>query len=155
MRRTLAVVLAAVALLAAGCNKSSSPGAASSAPLVGVDYPRSDSDFWNSYIKYVPEPGKSLGLDLKTTNSNNEIATLTSNVQSLIGQGVKGVVIAPQDTAAVAPTLDQLKTKKIPVGSVDTRPDKGDVFMVVRANNRSYGEKACGFLGEKLKGKGK
>ena len=22
---------------------------------IGVDYPRSDTDFWNSYIKYVPQ----------------------------------------------------------------------------------------------------
>jgi simple sugar transport system substrate-binding protein/ribose transport system substrate-binding protein len=38
---------------------------------------------------------------------------------------------------------------------VDTRPDKGDVYMVVRADNKAYGEKACLFLGDQLKGKGK
>jgi simple sugar transport system substrate-binding protein/ribose transport system substrate-binding protein len=65
------------------------------------------------------------------------------------------MVLAPQDTAAVAPTLNQLKQKKIPVVTVDTRPDKGDVYMVVRADNRAYGEKACKFLGDTLKGKGK
>ena len=64
-------------------------------------------------------------------------------------------MLAPQDTAAVAPTLGQLKQKKIPVVTVDTRPDKGNVYMVVRADNRAYGEKACKFLGDKLKGKGK
>src|SRR5436190_1295637 len=47
------------ALLTAACNKAdqaSTPGA--SAPLIGVDYPRSDTDFWNSYIKYVPQSAK-------------------------------------------------------------------------------------------------
>jgi ribose transport system substrate-binding protein len=122
---------------------------------VGVDYPRSDTDFWNAYIKYVPEYGGKLGLDLKTTNSQNDVANLTANVQTMISQGVKGVVMAPQDTAAIAPTLQQLADKKIPVVSVDTRPDQGNVYMVVRADNRAYGQKACEFLGAKLGGTGK
>lgn len=155
-RTTLAAgaALASVAVLLPGC-KSSSSGAAGDKPVVGVDYPRSDTDFWNSYIKYVPQYGKQLGLDLKTTNSENDVAKLAANTQSLIGQGVKGVVLAPQDTAAVAPTLAQLKAKKIPVVTVDTRPDTGDVYMVVRADNVAYGQKACHFLGDTLKGKGK
>ncbi len=155
-RTTLAAgaALASAALLLTGC-KSSSSGSSGGSMVVGVDYPRSDTDFWNSYIKYVPQYGKQLGLTLKTTNSENDIAKLAANTQSLIGQGVKGVVLAPQDTAAVAPTLNQLKQKKIPVVTVDTRPDSGDVYMVVRADNIAYGQKACHFLGDTLKGKGK
>jgi len=41
------------------------------------------------------------------------------------------------------------------VVTIDTRPDTGKVFMVVRADNRAYGTKACQFLGTKLNGKGK
>jgi ribose transport system substrate-binding protein len=156
-RKTLAAgaALATAALLVSACNNSKTSGGGGGGKVVGVDYPRSDSDFWNSYIKYIPQFGKQMGLDLKTSNSENDIAKLTANVQALVGQGVKGVVLAPQDTAAVAPTLDQLKQKKIPVVTVDTRPDKGDVYMVVRADNKAYGEKACKFLGDTLKGKGK
>ncbi|MDX8032697.1 sugar ABC transporter substrate-binding protein [Lentzea sp. BCCO 10_0856] len=149
--------LGLVALLTAALCACGSPdsGAGGGATVVGVDYPRSDTDFWNSYIKYTPESAKELGLELKTTNSQNDVAKLTANVQTFISQGVKGVAMAPQDTAAIAPTLEQLAAKKIPVVTVDTRPDSGDVFMVVRADNRAYGEKACRFLGAKLGGKGK
>ncbi|WP_426565943.1 sugar ABC transporter substrate-binding protein [Angustibacter sp. McL0619] len=157
---TTAVLLASFAATACGSStdgsdSASGAGAGSATPLVGVDYPRSDSDFWNAYIKYVPEMAKTVGVDIKTTNSQNDISKLADNVQTLIAQGVKGVVIAPQDTAAVIPTLAQLEAKKIPVVSVDTRPDSGKVFMVVRADNRAYGEKACKYIGETLKGKGK
>ncbi|WP_329310002.1 sugar ABC transporter substrate-binding protein [Streptomyces sp. NBC_01262] len=145
----------ALMLVSACGGGSSSTATASGNPLVGVDYPRSDTDFWNSYIKYTPEYAKKLGLDLKTTNSQNDVAKLTANVQTFISQGVKGVAMAPQDTAAIAPTLSQLEAKKIPVVTVDTRPDTGNVYMVVRADNRAYGEKACKFLGTKLGGKGK
>ncbi|WEH13691.1 sugar ABC transporter substrate-binding protein [Streptomyces sp. VNUA24] len=151
-----ASALSALALLTA-CGGSGSTTAASSddKPLVGVDYPRSDTDFWNSYIKYTPEYAKELGLSLKTTNSQNDVAKLTANAQTFLSQGVKGVAMAPQDTAAIAPTLAQLEAKKIPVVTVDTRPDSGKVYMVVRADNRAYGEKACQYLGTKLGGKGK
>ncbi|MFI5908401.1 sugar ABC transporter substrate-binding protein [Dactylosporangium sp. NPDC051541] len=151
----LTAVLSTVALTAACGKDEASPGAGGSAPLIGVDYPRSDTDFWNSYIKYVPQFGRDLGVELKTTNSQNDIASLISNVQTFQSQGVKGVVMAPQDTAAIAPTLQQLATKKIPVVTIDTRPDSGKVFMVVRADNRAYGTNACQFLGTKLGGKGK
>jgi ribose transport system substrate-binding protein len=89
------------------------------------------------------------------TNSQNDIAKLVANAQALTSQGAKAIVMAPQDTGAIATTLSQLESKKIPVVTVDTRPDKGKVFMVVRADNRAYGTKACEFLGEKLKGQGK
>ncbi|GAA2277934.1 sugar ABC transporter substrate-binding protein [Streptomyces hawaiiensis] len=150
-----ASVVSAMALLSACGGGSTTAASSSDKPLVGVDYPRSDTDFWNSYIKYTPQFAKELGLDLKTTNSQNDVAKLTANAQTFMSQGVKGVAMAPQDTAAIAPTLAQMEAKKIPVVTVDTRPDSGKVYMVVRADNRAYGEKACQFLGTKLGGKGK
>ncbi|WFE36164.1 sugar ABC transporter substrate-binding protein [Micromonospora sp. WMMD975] len=152
----LTLMLAASVVSAAGCgDRTTGGGSDGSRPLVGVDYPRSDTDFWNSYIRYVPQFGAELKVELKTTNSQNDIANLISNAQTFMSQGVRGVVMAPQDTAAIAPTLSQLESKKIPVVTIDTRPDTGKVFMVVRADNRAYGTRACQFLGTKLGGKGK
>ncbi|MDG4818670.1 sugar ABC transporter substrate-binding protein [Micromonospora sp. WMMD956] len=153
----LTLLLGATTALTAGCGDQAGDGAGAGGgrPLVGVDYPRSDTDFWNSYITYVPKSAEELGVELKTTNSQNDIANLISNAQTFLSQGVKGVVMAPQDTAAIAPTLAQFESRKIPVVTIDTRPDTGKVFMVVRADNRAYGTKACQFLGTKLGGKGK
>ncbi|MFE6133893.1 sugar ABC transporter substrate-binding protein [Streptomyces sp. NPDC056437] len=147
-----AVLLAVTAL--AGCNRDSGNGAADG--KVGIDLPRSDSDFWNSYQQYVEKGVKAGEVDaLSLTNSQNDIGKLVANVQTFTDQGAKAVVMAPQDTGAIAESLRTLEEKKIPVVSVDTRPDKGNVYMVVRADNRAYGEKACQYLGEQLKGKGK
>src|SRR4051812_40197955 len=74
--------LAVVASLLAACGGSSSAGTASgtsataaggaaAAPLVGSDYPRSDTDFWNAYIRYTPQMAGTVGVTLKTTNSAN------------------------------------------------------------------------------------
>jgi ABC-type sugar transport system substrate-binding protein len=155
LRGGVAVLLVAGPLSACSSGDSSTGGDGGGTPSVGVDYPRSDTDFWNSYIKYVPEFAGETGVQLKTTNSQNDVANLIANVQTFISQGVKGVVMAPQDTAAIAPSLETLQAKKIPVVTIDTRPDTGKVSMVVRADNRAYGTKACQFLGTKLGGKGK
>jgi ribose transport system substrate-binding protein len=153
----VACTVTAVTTLAACSSSDSTSGTGSdgAGALIGSDYPRSDTDFWNAYVRYTPLQAKELGItNLKTTNSENDVSKLTANVQTLLSQGAKGIVMAPQDTAAIAPTLAQLQTKKIPVVTIDTRPDTGNVFMVVRADNRAYGTKACQFLGTKLAGKG-
>ncbi len=115
--------------------------------LIGLDFPRSDTAFWASYISYVPQEAKKLGVTLTTTSSNNSIQTLIANVPILLAKGAKAIVMAPQDTAAIGPTISQLDGKKIPVISVDTATDTGDTYMVVRADNVAYGTKACQFLG--------
>lgn len=163
--RPTAAIAAAVlvmAALATACNRGStgtaagSGGTAGGKPAIGVDLPRSDSDFWNSYAQYIEQGIEDEGLNaLPRSNSQNDVTKLVANVQVFQNTGAKAVVMAPQDTGAIASTLDTLAAKKIPVVSVDTRPDKGDVYMVVRADNKAYGTKACEFLGEQLGGKGK
>jgi len=159
MRLRTTTVAACAALLAVtaltGCNRGSDSSAGTSGK-VGIDLPRSDSDFWNSYNSYIEKDIKAGVVSaLPRTNSQNDIGNLVANVQNFANEGAKAIVMAPQDTGAIASTLDQMSKKNIPVISVDTRPDKGPVYMVVRADNKAYGEKACDYLGTQLKGKGK
>jgi ribose transport system substrate-binding protein len=159
-RTAAALAVATMTLALTACTKESPAG---SAPVggagpggVGVDLPRADSDFWNAYARYVPQKAGELGVEIvSTTNSQNNIQTVISNVDSMVTQGAKAIVMAPQDTGAIGPKLDELAGRGIPVVSVDTRPDSGKLYMVVRADNRAYGTKACEFLGEKLGGQGK
>jgi ribose transport system substrate-binding protein len=156
--RTLLKATAGVAvgaLILTGCSSAASAGSSSGGGKIGLDLPRSDSDFWNAYAKYVPQKASSLGVNLMpVTNSQNDTTTLASNVQTLVAQGAKAIVIAPQDTGAVINTVKMLNNKKIPVITVDTRPDSGKVYMTVRADNKAYGTKACDFLGAQLHGNG-
>lgn len=150
-------VLAVLPTFAAGAQQVAASGdtAPADGGTIGVDLPRADSDFWNSYANYVPEKAEELGVDLMDpTNSQNDVGTLVTNVQQLVAQGAEAIVMAPQDTGAVTSTIEDLNDEGIPVVSVDTRPDAGDVYMIVRADNRAYGEQACRFLGEQLEGEG-
>ncbi|KMS75202.1 ABC transporter substrate-binding protein [Streptomyces viridochromogenes] len=152
-------VLAVLALATTACNRESDASTSAEGggkAAIGIDLPRSDTDFWNSYAEYLKKDIKAEGANaLPISNSQNDVTKLVSNVQVFENTGAKAIVMAPQDTGAIASTLDNLASKKIPVISVDTRPDKGDVYMVVRADNRAYGTKACEYLGKQLGGKGK
>jgi ribose transport system substrate-binding protein len=156
-KRVAALALAGLTLLSVGaCSGKSSSGTSSGSAgaKICVDYPRSDTDFWNAFISYVPKYAKEMKLNIQESNSNNDIQKLIANVTACVNQGGKAVVIAPQDTAAVAPLLDQMKAKKIPVVTLDTAPDSGSAYMVVRADNKALGSQACEFLGDKMGGKG-
>jgi ribose transport system substrate-binding protein len=162
------VIALTAALLGAGCARksvdsgsvTSSPSAsvgtgAVNGPLVGADQPRSDTDFWSAYAHYMGPLAAEEGIRLENTSSDNDANRLKSNVDTLISKNVQALIIAPQDTAAVAPAINAGNTARIPVISVDTRPDAGGAYMVVRADNRAYGTNSCIFLGETLHGQGK
>ncbi len=63
-------------------------------------------------------------------------------------------MINPVDSAAIAPTLAYAASKHIPVVSVDVAPTKGNVYMIVRADNVLYGQNACKYIGSHVSGSG-
>ncbi|MFJ2741131.1 sugar ABC transporter substrate-binding protein [Streptomyces sp. NPDC087440] len=144
---------AALALSACGSTKDAgAAGAAGGEGKVGVVLPLLTSPFWQSYNDYVPKMAKEEKVDaLKTVNSNSDPAQQITDINNQLNQGVKGLVVAPLDSAAIAAGLDQAERKGVPVVAVDVAPEKGKVAMIVRANNVAYGQKACEFLGAKIK----
>ncbi|MFI5534050.1 sugar ABC transporter substrate-binding protein [Kitasatospora sp. NPDC051853] len=156
VRRPLSLCALATALLLAGCTGTGDEPSPSRAPRIAVDIPRSDSDFWNSFGARLAED-RTTAADtelLPVTFSDGDVQRLIDHLGAFRRAGAKGVVIAPQDTRAAAADLDRLAAADIGVVSVDTRPESGWVYMVVRADNRAHGTKACEFLGGKLGGKG-
>lgn len=129
-------------------------GLAQAEVTIGLDQPRNDTDFWTAFAHYVPQKGQELGVKLFNTSSNNDAQKMIANTQQMLQSNVNAIVLAPQDTAATISALNSAEQKGVPVVTVDTRPDAGKVYMVVRADNKAYGANACIVLGEKLGGKG-
>jgi ribose transport system substrate-binding protein len=154
MGATAAAVCAALALTACGSTKDtvdSGGGKGGGSGKVGVILPLLTSPFWQSYNDYVPKMAKSEGVDaLKTVNSNSDPSQQITDINNQLNQGVKGLVVAPLDSAAISAGLDQAERKGVPVVAVDVAPEKGKVAMVVRADNVAYGEKACEYLGKQI-----
>ncbi|WP_181801950.1 sugar ABC transporter substrate-binding protein [Streptomyces shenzhenensis] len=147
---TAVAVGASLALAACGSTKDTGSASAGGGGTgkVGVILPLLTSPFWQSYNDYVPKMAKSEGVDaLKTVNSNSDPSQQITDINNELNQGVRGLVVAPLDSAAIEAGLDQAERKGVPVVAVDVAPDKGKVAMVVRADNVAYGTKACDYLG--------
>ncbi|MFJ8044144.1 sugar ABC transporter substrate-binding protein [Kitasatospora sp. NPDC096147] len=154
-RRPLPLSALATALLLAGCTGGGDGSSADRPPRIAVDIPRSDSDFWTAFGARLADSDAAGGTELlPVTFSDGDVDRLIDHLRAFRKAGARAVVMAPQDTRATAADLDELAAADIGVISVDTRPESGWVYMVVRADNRAYGTKACEFLGGKLGGKG-
>ncbi|MGW2030708.1 sugar ABC transporter substrate-binding protein [Streptomyces argyrophylli] len=140
---------ASLVLAACGSTKDTASAGSGGTGKVGVILPLLTSPFWQSYNDYVPKMATSEGVEvLKTVNSNSDPSQQITDIDNELTQGVKGLVVAPLDSAAIQAGLDQAERKGVPVVAVDVAPDKGKVAMVVRADNVAYGKKACDYLGQ-------
>ncbi|HZZ02535.1 sugar ABC transporter substrate-binding protein [Paraburkholderia sp.] len=125
---------------------------AADASKIGLDLPLLTSPFWQSYNNYLPKYAKDMDLGiLAPVNSNGDPVQQITDMNNLLNLGAKGIVVGPLDSAAISRALDAAAAKNVPVVAVDVAPTQGKVAMVVRADNRAYGEKACKYIGDHVK----
>jgi ribose transport system substrate-binding protein len=121
---------------------------ASGAGPVGVNIPLLTSPFWQAYQAYLPKFAKELDINmLEPVNSDYDSAKQMTDMANLMTLGAKAIVTTPIESAAVRPALERAAAAGIPVIGVDVAPQTGPIAIVVRADNRAYGEKACEYIG--------
>ncbi|WUL72229.1 sugar ABC transporter substrate-binding protein [Amycolatopsis sp. NBC_00345] len=154
----LAAAVAACGLVLGACgstkDKPAAPagGGGDTGGKIGATLPLLTSPFWQAYNNYVPQMAKQQGLDvLPTVNADSDPAKLITDIGTLLNQGVKGLMVTPLDSAAIVAGLKQAENKNVPVVAVDVAPEGGKVAMVVRADNKAYGTKACDEIGKRVK----
>ena len=149
-RRRAGLALATVFAFAVAA--MSHPAAAAEEEKVGVDLPMLASPFWQAYDNYIVKYAKESGVAIfAPVNSNYDTATQTTDMRNLLNLGAKGIITTPVDSGAVSTALAAAAAKDVPVVATDVAPTSGKVAIVVRADNRAYGEKACKFIGEHVK----
>lgn len=143
-----------LALSACGSTKDNAPKPGSGGAQggkVGATIPLLTSPFWQAYNNYVPQKAKEQGVEaLPTVNADSDPAKQITDINTLLNQGIKGLVVTPLDSAAVVAGLKAAENKGVPVVAVDVAPESGKVAMVVRADNKAYGTKACEAIGAKV-----
>ena len=156
----LAAACAALALTASACTTTSSSSTGSGSSGTGkVGYSESflTDPFQVQLVKAIGQQATSQSVDvLPATNANNDSGKQSTDVQTLLGEGVKGLIIAPIDSDAISPVISQANGQGVPVVTVDKGPSSGSAkaFMIVRANNVLMGQEACEAMGKSLDGKG-
>jgi ribose transport system substrate-binding protein len=158
MSRTALAAASACLLLTAACGSSSGGSDGSSgggSGEVGFSESFLTDPFQVQLVKQLGNQAKEQDVDLlPAVNANADAAKQTTDIQTLIGRGVKGLIVVPVDSKAIVPAIKQANAKKIPVVSVDLGADSGEIAMIVRADNVYMGDAACKYMGDKLQGKG-
>lgn len=118
---------------------------------IGVNIPLLTSPFWQAYQAYLPTYAEELGINmLEPVNSDYDSAKQITDMTNLLTLGAKAIVTTPIESGAVRPALKRADTAGVPVVGVDVAPQAGPIAIVVRADNRAYGTKACEHIGANI-----
>lgn len=93
-------------------------------------------------------------VDLIVTDGQNDSSKQVADVESLMAQGIKVLMISPLTADALTPVVADAMAAGIKVVTLDRKVNT-DVTVHVGAENKPIGEAAGKFIAEKLGGKGK
>jgi ribose transport system substrate-binding protein len=97
--------------------------------------------------KYFPN------MDLKVFDGNNDPATQTSQLDTVVSQGIKTVVLNPVVSDALAPAVERAQAQGVKIVLID-RTVPVDVVSTIKAPDRPLAGRAMAHIAEQLNGKG-
>ncbi len=97
---------------------------------------------------------KELNLELIILDSQNDPAKELANVEDLLTQDVKLILINPTDSDAVVNAIKSANAKGVPVLTLDRGANSGDVVAHIASDNVAGGKMAGEYIIEQLGGAG-
>lgn len=97
---------------------------------------------------------KEMGVELKAYDGNYDPSTQISQVETMISDGCKGIILNPQDAEACAPCVDKAVEAGIPIVGVNTRVKSDKLTSYVGSKDVTAGEKEMQKIVDLLGGKG-
>ena len=112
MNRAISFVLAAVAAIALAPR-------AEAKTVVGLSLPTQREERWVRDRKVMEEEAKKAGIDLRVQVTDNDAAKQLAQVENLISQGIKVLILAPHDASSASVIVDKAAKAGIKVISYD------------------------------------
>lgn len=147
--RRIALTLGAAALLATGCSGTGASGG--SELTIGLAVSTLNNPFFVELQQGAQEMANQLGAKLTVVDAQNDATNQVNQVQTLVTQGVKAIILNPVDSKQSAPAAKAAEMANIPLISVD-RSVEGKVAAEVASNNVSGGSLAAIELGRATSG---
>ena len=149
MKKLIALILALVMIFALAACGQAKPAA--SDKLVGVAMPTKDLQRWNQDGENMKALLEKAGYDVDLQYGANDIATQVSQIENMIANGCKVLVIASIDGDSLGTVLAQAKEKNIPVIAYDRLIMNSDaVSYYATFDNWLVGVTQGKFIEEKL-----
>jgi ribose transport system substrate-binding protein len=161
-------ILAASALLLAGCNRGEKPatttaGGAAGKPTIALVVKTLNNPFFIEMQKGAEEAAQKAGATLLVQAADREVDVERQMqiIENLIQRKVSALCITPSGSREIVPVIVKANKAGIPVVIVDTRADEkalaaagGKIATFIGSDNYDGGKLAAAFMAEKLGGKG-
>ncbi len=102
-----------------GGSSESGAAAGGEGGLIGVSMPSKSLERWNRDGSHLEELLKDEGYDVSLQYADNKVEQQITQIQNMINEGPKVLVVASIDGSALAPVLEQAKSAGIPVIAYD------------------------------------
>ena len=123
---------------------------------VGLSMDSLESAFWIANEKAIKEQAAKDNVELIEVIAEGDANKQNQQIENLIAQGVKAIIIAPKDGSAIEAAVQKAKDAKIPV-IMDNRPVQGDILpdLQVLSDNTTMAKQALQWFVDRAKKEGK
>ena len=111
--------------------------------------------FFTQMNEGATQAAKDAGCTLTISNANNDSARQNSDIESLVSQGVTGLIVVAIDVNGVLPAVKAARDKGIKVVAIDAKLADGSVDTFVGVDNAKAGEQIATWAVDKGLAKGK
>jgi ribose transport system substrate-binding protein len=152
----LSVLMIAIVIFSAACSSnqekvSSDTSSTDGKIKIGLSNSTQDIDFFVALKQGVEQGAVKEGFQLISANANNDSSKQISDIEDLIQQGVKAILVNPQDAEAIVPAIEKANEANIPVIALDRGATSGKLLSFLETDNVEMGRKAADYLAEQLK----
>lgn len=163
MKKYFAMVMATIALFwlaacslesgsgssntpASGAGSDAKPAAVSGEKTIGLSISTLNNPFFVTLNDAAKTKADSLQAKLTVVDAQNDASKQAADVEDLIQQSVKLIIINPVDSAAVASAIESANKAGIPVITVDRSADGGKVISHIASDNKAGGKLAGEYM---------
>ena len=130
----------------------SSTGAGQQTRSLGLSYESNANLFFRDLAEGVREAAAAHGMEVLARQSGQSAERQHVDIAALLDEGIEALLIAPIDSAAVAPAIAAAHQRGVPVFTVDRAAPGCPVISHVTSDNALGGRLAAGLLAELLRG---
>lgn len=126
LSRGIVASLAVATLFVTGCSssgggKDGGDGGGSGDVTIGVSFDKMQT-FREGELKFFQEAADDLGINLIYQNAEDDAQRQSSQIEALISQGAKGLVLIPFDLEAIRADIEAAQAANVAVTSMDQAP---------------------------------
>lgn len=117
---------------------------------IGFSISTLNNPFFVSIADGAEEKAKELGVDISIVDAGNDPAKQSTDIEDLISSGIKVLIVNPEDSASVGPSVQMAIDAGIKVISVDRIVEGADVDAYIGTDNVKAAESVGEYMLENL-----